>query len=297
MSKVPKKFTQDFMDELKTLIPDFHMEIVDDESTGETKLYVAKNGDNEDPEDPVKGVYVHMSKVYAHYQDGVPIGVIARQLVESCITDDNVTNTAFKAISDWESAKSLIIGRLYNPQLNPEYFDDKIYRPVAGTDLVVPYYLQVETDTKLFRVCVSDGLMRDWGVTIDDLERARIDNTPTLNPLCVMSINSVLAQFGCPGVSRTDASANMMTITNQAKKYGAISVLDPSVHSELDKVFGAFGYYLIPSSVHEFLAVGGDSDPNDLRQMLKDINENILDPRDVLSYNIYIWQDGALKVV
>jgi hypothetical protein len=295
MSKVPKKFTKDFMDELKTLIPDFHMEITEDESIGETKLYIAKGSD--DDEDPVDGIYVHMSDVYKHYQNGVPIGVIARHLTESCITGANdVTNTAFKVIQDWESAKSLIIGRLYNPQLNPEYCSDKICRPIAGTDLVVTYYLQVETDTKLFRVCVSDGLMHDWGVTIDDLERARIDNAPTLNEPCVMNINGILAQYGY-NVPSTDASANMITVTNEAKKYGAISVLDPWVHSELDIIFGAFGYYLIPSSVHEFLAVGGDSDPNNLRQMLKDINDNVLDPKDILSYNIYIWKDGGLKIV
>jgi hypothetical protein len=31
--------------------------------------------------------------------------------------------------------------------------------------------------------------------------------------------------------------------------------------------------------------------------MLKDINDNVLDPKDILSYNIYIWKDGALKIV
>jgi hypothetical protein len=294
MSKVPKKFTKDFMDELKTLIPDFHMEIIKDESTGATKLYIAKGGEN--------GVMmdgsVDMSEVYEYYQNGRPIGMIARQLAEhyGVIRDNDTVDNVFKAVENWESAKKLIVGKLYNPQCNAECINYEVYRPIVGTDLMVAYYLHVETDNDLFKIRVNNSLMNKWGITIDDLERARIDNTPTLNEPCVMNINGILAQYGY-NVPSTDASANMITVTNEAKNYGAISVLDSWVHSELDIIFGAFGYYLIPSSVHEFLAVSGDSDPNNLRQMLKDINDNVLDPKDILSYNIYIWKDGALKIV
>ena len=46
---------------------------------------------------------------------------------------------------------------------------------------------------------------------------------------------------------------------------------------------------MIPSSVHEFLIIKDDGTPKakDLNKMIRDVNKNVLNPRDILSDQCY----------
>ena len=48
-------------------------------------------------------------------------------------------------------------------------------------------------------------------------------------------------------------------------------------------------FYLIPSSVHEFILIKDDGTPKakDLNKMIKNVNETVLEPRDYLSDQCY----------
>ncbi|MBR6395409.1 MAG: hypothetical protein IKS09_00405, partial [Lachnospiraceae bacterium] len=59
--------------------------------------------------------------------------------------------------------------------------------------------------------------------------------------------------------------------------------------------------YLIPSSVHEILIVPENCNvlPCTVRDMIKEVNENCVDPEDFLSDTLYMYEkeSGNIKIV
>ena len=54
------------------------------------------------------------------------------------------------------------------------------------------------------------------------------------------------------------------------------------------------GYYVIPSSVHEMIIVPMTESitRKELDQMVKEVNENVVDPEEILSDHVYIYDAG-----
>ena len=55
---------------------------------------------------------------------------------------------------------------------------------------------------------------------------------------------------------------------------------------------------MLPSSVHEFILIKDDGKPNarDLNKMVRNVNETVLEPRDLLSSQCYHY-DAKKKVL
>lgn len=90
-------------------------------------------------------------------------------------------------------------------------------------------------------------------------------------------------------------------ITNEAGKYGSGAILLPEVQEHLKELMPG-GYYIIPSSVHELLAVekeGVDENAMNLKLLLDMVNrdDNLISRYDVLSDHIYGLENGKLHVV
>ncbi len=79
-------------------------------------------------------------------------------------------------------------------------------------------------------------------------------------------------------------------------KFGATAVLD---EKNLDAVSLRLGgdFHLIPSSIHEFLAVSTDLSPARLMEIVQDINNSdVVGDDDILSYNIYSYDHQTMTV-
>ena len=57
--------------------------------------------------------------------------------------------------------------------------------------------------------------------------------------------------------------------------------------------------YILPSSVHELLLIPASSveDEDYLRSMVKDVNMNVMEAEDILSYNIYKVDEGKFQTL
>ena len=61
------------------------------------------------------------------------------------------------------------------------------------------------------------------------------------------------------------------------------------IQSELLEIFGKKAVYVLPSSIHEFIAVSASYMPiDDMREMVRTINENEVDPEDRLTDEVYV---------
>ena len=97
---------------------------------------------------------------------------------------------------------------------------------------------------------------------------------------------------------------NILFVTNKYNVFGTSYMLD---HSTLNEIYNRMGcnFYIIPTSVHQFMCVSRDyvtkdKDPmeveDDLLDMLYKMNSENKNTEDILSYRIYLYlhDDGHI---
>lgn len=80
-------------------------------------------------------------------------------------------------------------------------------------------------------------------------------------------------------------------LSNDLNIFGANGILYKDIIAKEAKKLNT-DIYLIPSSIHEFLIqpVSNILKPKDLKEIIKDANEHVIDPEDYLSDSLYIYK-------
>lgn len=126
---------------------------------------------------------------------------------------------------------------------------------------------------------VSDNELHVWGISKEELYKTALKNTEERV--------RIIAMFG-----------DMFAVTNKSRVHGAASVLCESVIGELKNIFGN-RFVLIPSSVHEFLAVAYNSEMqlSGYSDMVKEVNAIAVEAKDQLSDHAYLYDDGEILCI
>lgn len=126
---------------------------------------------------------------------------------------------------------------------------------------------------------VSDNELHVWGISKEELYKTALKNTEERV--------RIIAMFG-----------DMFAVTNKSRVHGAASVLCESVIGELKNIFGN-RFVLIPSSVHEFLAVAYNSEMqlSGYSDMVKEVNATAVEAKDQLSDHAYLYDDGEILCI
>ena len=82
----------------------------------------------------------------------------------------------------------------------------------------------------------------------------------------------------------------MKILTNSRKTYGACSILYPEVLEQVAEQMEG-DIYLIPSSVHEMLALPKEQERSgeELQAMIAEVNSTEISPEEVLSDHLYFF--------
>lgn len=84
----------------------------------------------------------------------------------------------------------------------------------------------------------------------------------------------------------------MYVITNKQNLYGAVCILYPDVLKDVAQKLDS-DFYVLPSSVHETIAVPAENldinHASSLKAMVREVNQSELTPEEVLSDNVYYY--------
>jgi len=99
-------------------------------------------------------------------------------------------------------------------------------------------------------------------------------------------IRSMIDRHECP--SPADIGITTYIVSNKSGFHGAAVIAYPGSAQQIAEKLGG-GYFCVPSSTHEWLIILDDGTPNpeDLNKMIEDVNNTVLNPRDILSYQCY----------
>lgn len=214
-----------------------------------------------------------------------------------CTQIDVAIREFLDGISDYGNVKDRICFRLINTGRNRDFLDTVPHRDFL--DLSAAYYVCFEmADGRFTNVAVTTRMADAWGVEEKELWEAAFVNTQRILPADVGYIQDVVAEladvFGEDGEGTAESGKQMVVATNQKKWHGAGSIFYDDVLTRLTDILGR-KIFLLPSSVHEFLAVADDgmTDPGFLAGMVRSINTGMLPDNEFLSDNVYRYEKGG----
>ena len=201
-------------------------------------------------------------------------------------------------ITDYEQVKDHTYLRLI-PGDSP-ILGETPHRMIEDMALVINAHLESFSDEN-GRSCVviSRPLMEMYGIDekqlFADAEKNSRENEPiVLTPLGDM-IKSLIESEELP--SPEEAGIVTYIATNKSGFQGASIAAYPDFAEKAAETIGG-SFYMLPSSVHEFILIKDDGKPNarDLNKMIRNVNETVLEPRDILASQCYHY-DAKTKVL
>ena len=167
-----------------------------------------------------------------------------------------------------------IFFQLINTEKNKTLLLDTPHREYLDLSIIYRYAVNL-SDNDIATAMINYSLMDEFKLTEKELYEAAYKNTRKI-------LKPKVTSPGLPG---------FYMITNDLSIFGANGILYKDIIAKEAKKLGT-DIYLIPSSMHEFLIqpVTNTLKPKDLKEIIKDANENVIDPEDYLSDSLYIYR-------
>lgn len=236
-------------------------------------------------------------KVYKQCDDlEMTLRNMAEEYVE--IAERSVDNVEI----DMSQMKDRVTMMLVNTEQNKEMLADMPHREFQDLSVIYRYVVaQDEQGVASFKV--TNAIMEQVGMTPEELFQCAAENTKKMFPPKIASMEDVMIDM-VRGDGISDEMADEMAeifgtlkepkesmwlIGNISGVNGAVSMLYDENLQRLAEKMGT-DLYIIPSSVHEVLAVSvemGSGNPEELAEMVQQINMSAVELEDRLSNNVY----------
>lgn len=243
-----------------------------------------------------------LKEIYQSVEDGEDIDHAVYKMVNTI--EDNISVVKEKEqdvksfITDYEKVKDNTYLRLI-PGDSP-VLKNTPHKMIEDMALVVNVHLDSFSDEN-GRSCVvvSTPLMEMYGIDeaqlFADAEKNSLANEPIVFKPLVDMIKDLISNDEVPNPE--DVGIVTYIATNKSGFQGAAVAGYPDFAEKAAEAIGG-SFYMLPSSVHEFILIKDDGTPKarDLNKMIKNVNETVLEPRDVLSAQCYHY-DAKAKVL
>ena len=190
----------------------------------------------------------------------------------------------------WENARGKIHERLLSSEWHAEELR-QLVKKNAAADIWRTWYVSTgDLSDMQCIVSITYKHLKMWGVTPDDLERAaRANDAGNYKVCCMGEIAGLMA-------APPESNAAVYSVSNEDGFFGAATVMNKDAQAELARLFPS-GYYILPVTVGECIAVSDEMDADELARMVFQISRTDIQDEDRLSDHIFRIENGTLVVV
>ena len=235
---------------------------------------------------------IYLDSFYELYTNGENIKNIIRQI--EVIYEQNKNNVTFDVniLKHFDTIKDKIVYKVVNYRSNEKLLEQVPHKRIL--DLAVVFYCLLDNEYgRSATALIYNNNLKNWNVTIDDVYKAALKNTPDL---LHSKISSMAALFEKCGVNvdgeevdlKDYVPTDMYVLTNESKLNGAACILYENVLYDFAQKLGA-DLYILPSSVHEVILLPKLSmfEKDELVNMVKEVNTEGVAADEVLSDHVY----------
>lgn len=247
---------------------------------------------------------IYLNDYYNHYTKGE---MTLEEVMDDYYKSVPNKNADVSDLLDYDEIRENVAYKLINREFNRELLDDVPH--IDFLDLAVVFeYVFTEGYLYLATMLIHNIHLKLWDTTAGDLYRAAQENTPRLRPHMIQSMPEVLCGImeadNPEGFDRDKCMAAipdavpMYVLSNRSRVHGAACILYPDVVRDFADTVGS-SLYIILSSIHEllFIPVTGDESTDEIKAIIREINDTQVQPEEVLSYSLYYYDRAANEIV
>lgn len=255
-------------------------------------------------DDALEFCSIHVSELFADYQNGVGFGAFVKHICDDIVNAKNINiHHKIGELTDYETAKSRLFVRLINYDRNADILQNVVYKTLGDIAFVV-YAILDEREDNLISTKILKSMVIKWGKNEDDIFDEAIKNTYRMSPPRFYILEKMLLNNNYSGDSFMNSDdvlqlnnqlvGNLLSTTRQIN--GAIAVFLPGVAEKISEMLKS-DFYMVFTSIHEVMIHSTKSgvDPRDLKNILKSTIAEVTQARDYLTEKIYKYNRKAHK--
>lgn len=239
----------------------------------------------------------YIDGAYEDYKDGCEtLDSIADELIRQAdglqpfpAIPTKMQDFSFDAVQDKLSI------RVAEIQRNKEFFEKTPYKKdYFGLGLGMMADINFNSE---YRTAVNEQLMEQFnneGHSKAEVLMTALRNASKINPPKFSDMMGAMFGGGNNLLDdedyEWDNDGSMFVLTNESGIFGASALFYPGVIDRISEILGV-GFYILPSSVHEVIILPdvGNHNADDLKQMVMQANRTVVEPKDVLSDNVWYY--------
>ena len=199
--------------------------------------------------------------------------------------------------SDFSWARQHIVMRLINREKNSDILSDIPYIPFL--DLALCFAVRVRVNNGVFgSALIHNNHAKAWGTDATELFECAKGIAAKLLPPSCERLDSLLSNMLSHDFTAADnICIPVYVLSNTERCYGAASICYHGVVKNLADRLDS-DIILIPSSVNEFLAMPDSVDisAETLANTIRSVNNDVVDPTEVLSDHTYFYHRSTDKI-
>ena len=250
---------------------------------------------------------IYLDTFLEAYESGATFQSILNRLLDICREKASKKAIDMDFFRSFEDVRDRICYRLIGKERNEGLLEEIPY--LDFLDLAICFYYAYHSDILGDgTILIYNSHMELWETCIAELFGLAKRNTARLFPWTCASMEEVLREMegqdaGPEDTAVQDASLQEMPLrilSNTRRTHGAACMLYPGVLESLASKEG-HDLYILPSSVHEVILLPDIGVPSaeELRKIIKEVNDTQVAPEEVLSYSLYRYRrmDGRVTIV
>lgn len=258
---------------------------------------------------------IYFKPYYESYLEGTSVDVIVERLCNiynHCsmpLVQEDFTYTL-------KEMKPYIFYRTVSFDRNRKLLKDIPH--IRYLDLAITFHCLVQSDEEgIGTIRITNGHLKQWGITLGDLKKLADINTARLFPAAIVKMEEVLRGMFKNGLTDdldsdftkeleimltdkgvTGKQNDMYVLSNQKGISGSSCILYEDILQNFARKINS-DFYILPSSIHEVLLVPETKNmkKEDLAAMVREINVTQVADEEVLSDNVYFFSRESNKVL
>jgi len=243
---------------------------------------------------------LYLEPFWEAYESGTSLAEIVRRLIRIYREDLPKTSVDMDFFRYFGKVKDRICYRLIRQKENKELLKDVPHIPFL--DLAICFfYAYSGDDLGEGTILIRNSHMELWNTTVKELLELAQRNTPALFPWKCNSMEQVLREMMTEEEYRNEmpdqeeggsflTGNTLWVLSNVQRVQGASCMIYPGLLKQLaEKEKKSF--YILPSSIHEVILLTdqGLETPEQLKDMIAEVNRTHVAPEEVLSDSLYYF--------
>ena len=240
---------------------------------------------------------IYLNPYYDAYENGdTTLGTVIDEVIDTYERNKINRSIDMKFFLNYETVKSRIIFKLINTEKNRELLRDVPYIPFHDLSIVFQCLVSEERFGNA-SILIHNVHLQLWKVNARELYECALENTPLLQGYELADMNTVLEEMKALGgiddeeIEDMQQEVPMYVLSNKSRINGASCILYKDILKDFAMVVDK-DLYVLPSSIHEVILLPSDGtqESEQLKEMVKEINQSQVEKEEVLSDSVYYYR-------